>query len=552
MVRIGDDNVVDHIFNRTYLSKKETDFVDSLIEKYLGCLEQSVAGIHSGSGFLMDNFEKVLAGVVPEILSRLCCKCSSQSRDRLFDFLFDVYRSKHRGRYGEIHNLTKRLLSAYPARQRYDLIPRLLDFPVVDSSDPIEASNFINPFQFLNLQKEWTETWDKPIIPDEKVDVFLELASSDHSSVRKWATRVLGELHFLGLLTRGQTDKFAEALWSNLDKFGLPTETEYYKFASLELPHPPNLEPIALFKKYVQREQFPIQKTREDQRISFTEGVIPLCDEIVRAGERIEWSENDVNSILDRLVEWWDADKEYLKVDDRPSPFGSIAEEFKARFERLVDILVVAISPKFNPSAENGRKETLRRLVDELGYYGIPALRLRSACLHLYPEWRDDHFERIENGMTSPNDSTVIDCLKAILVIAERSESNADKNDFSRILNVLGEMVRWQRDTDLESSLYRIAELTKKFPSTFSGEIERLTLMGLRNIARDTATNVNSVDFADLLEIRRAAACLAYYLFEHYTKQDKPVPDVIMGWKAICRSDNEFAEVRNQWIRHEP
>ena len=91
MVRIGDDKVVDHIFNRTYLSKKETAFVDSLIEKYLDCLEQSVAGIRSGKGFLMDNFEKVLAIVVPEILSRLCCKCSPQSRDRLFDFLFGVY-----------------------------------------------------------------------------------------------------------------------------------------------------------------------------------------------------------------------------------------------------------------------------------------------------------------------------------------------------------------------------------------------------------------------------------------------------------------------------
>ena len=64
-------------------------------ERYLGCLEQSVAGIRTGSGFLMDNFEKVLARVVPEILSRLCSKCSSQYRDRLFDFLLSVYPSAY-------------------------------------------------------------------------------------------------------------------------------------------------------------------------------------------------------------------------------------------------------------------------------------------------------------------------------------------------------------------------------------------------------------------------------------------------------------------------
>ena len=150
------------------------------------------------------------------------------------------------------------------------MIPKLLEFPVVESSDPIEARNFINPFQFLKLEREWTETWDKLILPDEKVNIFLERASSDHSSVRKWATHVLGELHFLGLLAESQMDKFAESLWSILDDFDLPTETDFYKFAFLEMPHPPNVEPILLFKNYVQSEQFPVQKTREDLRISFT------------------------------------------------------------------------------------------------------------------------------------------------------------------------------------------------------------------------------------------------------------------------------------------
>ena len=550
MVRIGDARVVHHIFNRASLSKKETAFVDRLIDKYLGCLEQSAAGIRSGSGFLMDNFEKVLARVVPEILSRLCCKCSSQSRDRLFDFLLNVYRSEHRSKYGEINNLTERLLSAYPAQRCYAMIPKWLEFPVVESSRPIEELNFINPFQFLKLEKEWTDTWDKLILPGEKVNFFLEKASFDHSHVRKWATRVLGELHFLGLLAESQMDKFAESLWSILDDFDLPTETDFYKFAFLQLPHPPNVEPILLFKNYVQSEQFPIVKKSGNQNITLTGGVVPLCDEIVGASERIEWSEDDVNAILDRLVEWWDADKENLKADDRPSPFGSLTDEFKARFARLVDVLAAVISAKFNPGKENSRKEKLRRLVDELGDYGIPALRLQSACLHLYPAWRDDVFERIEIGMTSSNHATVIDCLKAVLVIAERSESETDKNDFSRILHVLAQMVRWQKNTGLPSALYTITELTKKFPWVFTEEFERLTLIGLRSIARDTTPNVDGVDFADLLEIRRAAAGLAYNLFEHYTKQDNPVPDVITEWKVICRSDNEFAEVKNQWIRH--
>ena len=112
-------------------------------------------------------------------------------------------------------------------------------------------------------------------------------------------------------------------------------------------------------------------------------------------------------------------------------------------------------------------------------------------------------------------------------------------------------MVRWQKNTGLPRALHTISEMTKKFPWVFTEEFERLTLMGLRNIARDTAPNVDGVDFAIKLEFRRTAASLAYILFEHYTRLGNPVPDVITEWKTICLSENEFAEVRNQWIRHE-
>lgn len=549
MVRIGDDKVVDHIFNRASLSQMQTTSVDSLIERYLKCLEQSEAGISTGRGFLIDNFEKVLAKVVPEILSRLCCKCSAHSRNRLFDFLLNVYGSKHRGKYGEIRNLTERLMSAFSPEQRFDLIPRLLDFPIVEYANHIEERNFTNPFQFLNLGRSLTETSAKPILLEGKENNLLEMASSDRSYARKWAIITLGKLYFLGQLKQGQKNKFAEALWSILDDYGLPTDTDYYKFAFLEMPHPPSVEPISLFKNYVHSEQFPIQKNSENRTISGTRGDIPLCAEIVGASKRIDWSEDDVKSIIDRLIEWWEADKEYLQTDHPAYPFGSVVGEFKARFARLVEVLVAVTSPDFPLSGENHRKKILRRVIDELHDYGIPTLRLQSACLHLYPSWRNDVFERIENGMTSSSHETVIDSLESVLVIAERTKSAPDKEHFSRISQVLAQMIRWQKITGLPQALYTMKKLIRKYPWAITGETERLTLMGLRYIAKDTATKANGLDFANKLEIRRAAAGLAYGFSEYYSKQRSPVPDVIAKWRAICLSESEFAEVRNQWIR---
>ena len=109
-------------------------------------------------------------------------------------------------------------------------------------------------------------------------------------------------------------------------------------------------------------------------------------------------------------------------------------------------------------------------------------------------------------------------------------------------------MVRWRKNPGLPSALDLIAELIKEHPWTFSNELERLTLIGLHSISKDTATNADGLDISEKLEIREAAAGLAYKVFEFYTEQGNSIPDVLNEWEALCQSDDEFAEIRNQWI----
>ena len=544
-VRIGDAKVIDEIFNRASLSHIEIASADSLIAQYLKTLEQSIADIRSGDRFYGDNFGVILAKVIPEILSRLCCKCSHDAKEKLLDFLLEVYQSEHRSNYGGIQNLTNRLLIAFPVQQRFDLIPRILDFPVLGNLNPLEVREFINPFQRLELNKEFTVNWDKPTIPNEKIEALIEQASSGNPNTRKWAIFILNTLHDLVILTNTQSNEFAEALWSQVDQFDLPSETGFYKFAFIGLPHPQDVEPITLFKNYIQDAQFPIQK---DQEISFTRGHIPICQEIIRASNYIEWSDEDILTIFDRLIEWWDADKKYLQINPDAILFDSTADEFKARFVRLIDVLTAVITPNFCLSEENNRKETLRRLIGEIRDYGLYVLRLESACLQIYPDSREDVLKRIENGMASDIHELVVDSLRAVLVMVENTEPDEDKKDFSQILSAVGQMVRWRKNPGLPSALDLIVELIKEHPWTFSDDLERLTLIGLHHIAKDTAIDTDGLDISEKLEIREAAAGLAYRLFEFYSKRDIPIPDVLKEWKDICQSDNEFAEIRNQWI----
>ena len=147
--------------------------------------------------------------------------------------------------------LMYRLLDSFTVRQRFDLIPKLLDFPFTESYE-LHAPN---PFDFLDLDEKLTEGWAKPAIPAERIGALLEQGLLPDKSARQWAIFTLGQLHFLDLLTQEQRKRFAAVLWAKLDDTGLPDQTYnrlyYYKFGFTDLPHPDEVNPLSLFRDYI-------------------------------------------------------------------------------------------------------------------------------------------------------------------------------------------------------------------------------------------------------------------------------------------------------------
>ena len=52
------------------LARMDVDEVNALVDKYLAALEKSSKDIQTGRNILPNNFGKILAKVLPEILSR--------------------------------------------------------------------------------------------------------------------------------------------------------------------------------------------------------------------------------------------------------------------------------------------------------------------------------------------------------------------------------------------------------------------------------------------------------------------------------------------------
>ena len=560
LIRLNDAKAVERLFDRASLARMDTASVDGLVDRYLRALDFALADIQAGTHFWDQNLGILLAKVVPEILSRLCCKCSPSTKNRLLDFLTAVYRSDRRGYYQGIRHLTERLLEALSVRQRIDAIPRLLALPILADLNHLEELEYKNPFLFLEIERD---SLSHALEVDEgDLQRLIMSASSDNSKARRWAALTLGKLHDWGLL--GQlTDQFADALWDRLDDAGMPSGTDYFRFGVLTLPHPTGHDPVSIFKMWVLNARFPVQAGRESISVEVGGGHTP-CHEIIGASASVTWSSEETDTIVHRLIEWWDADKKLIKDAHDPDPIGSITEALRQRFSDLVNTLVAVISPSFVPIDENDTRDALERVARELPQHGLPALRLESAYVHLAPERSSDLLQRIEEAIASSTEEAVTDGLRAVWVMAERIGTAAEtraKSDLLRILGVTSQVLRWRREQGLPSAINTIAGITKMHPWAFAADIESSVLEGLHHLIEETAILPPSGphlyaddgrEVATKLMVRRVAAGLAYVLSNHYQQCGAPAPAVIGEWAAICRSDDEFAEVRNEWMAPDP
>ena len=97
LLRIGEPGAVDEVYDRSSVARLDAATADSLVGIYLRAVRRARPDIESGTYFGDRGFGDRLAWVVPEILSRLCCKCSLRAKEELVDFLLEVYQSEPEG-----------------------------------------------------------------------------------------------------------------------------------------------------------------------------------------------------------------------------------------------------------------------------------------------------------------------------------------------------------------------------------------------------------------------------------------------------------------------
>ena len=553
LIRLGDrqSGVLDSVFSRYALSRFDADFVDSLVEQFLNALDLAKSDIASADDTLDYNFGVQIARVVPAVLSRLCSKCSSNARFSILEFLYYVYRSDTKNRYSGIRILTSRLLTTFTTQERIKAIPRLLDFPVVSPSTPLVARDYVNPFRFLDLAVDWISGTKKP--PSDKVGFWLANAASNDPHVRQWAVFTLASLHCWSLLSESQESTFAVALWDQCDSCGWPLNTGLHRFQILGLPCTTPHNPQDLFRQYVL--ETPIL---ESTASGFSWNVL---HEIQSVHQQFQWSKKDVLSILGRCIDWWDENKDTEDLKLQSGPFLFDRTNFMQGVMALIDAATSVIQFSGNLDLECAWKEKIQGLMRDLAERGVYVNRFASVCLTLFPDQKSQVLNSIRLGLASSDVEAMEDSFQAVRVlldVAAASTRQAFEPELSDLLLAAGQIVFWRRSVGLPDSIDVIAYAIKNCPGIFCEDLENLVLEGLRQIIVETVIHVpsgrrqnmavNEPDFALKLAVRLSAAHLAFVLYKHYTKMECATPEIVSAWETMCRSNDEFAEIRNNWI----
>jgi len=551
LARLGDAKAVDSLFSREAVYRFTAHEADQLIHGYLDALNKCRDDIHAGDAFRNDSYGVRLAQLLPEVMSRLCCKCSGETKRRVLEFVTGIYASPDKTNYRNVKNLTNRLISSMSEVEQYSLVPDLLKIPFPENLNLLVKDEFLNPFLLLELNQK-PECAPAVEIQPGLVDHLFRQAALDNSDRRRWAITSLVTLHKLQLLDDGQSKNLAGAIWRVTDQYGLPDGTDFYKFAFLGFPHPEEVDPTQLFKNYVMSTIFPIQKNKQDKGVGITGGNIPIVHEIIGAngnGGSI-WTAEDATEILQRLLEWWDADKDRLSEKENvPEGFSSIPEEFRARFARMLELLAEVVGPKLSTDSPNEIKTPLSRLLKEVREYGLPGLAAEAACLHIYPDQKADVYNRINEALISNQDNIQRDGLRAISKIILDGNDAAASSVEPDPASILSQYLTWCPTHSISSALWIIVRILKNSPTSFSHSLETAAQRRLDRLLADTAYDSDNPDlnFDEKLEVRRISSILAAALWSYYNSRSLPVPEVVEKWRVACLSPDEFSEIRNAW-----
>ena len=556
LIRIGEAKAVESMFGRQMIANMSRESVDEVVVMCLSALDQIFSVSEKDSRVIGEGLVESITKVVPEILSRCCGRCSSKLKAEMVSLLLYVYRSPSRQVYEGIDNLVYRLISASSPKELIDSIPIFLEFPTLSCNNPLDEQRFPNPMEFIGESDH-----SRRALARCSRSVISQLVSRARTSVgaeKRWNIVSLYALFLNNTLSERQSDQFGAVLWSGRGETGFPNDTGVETQAYLTLPHPPDVDIEERFFGHVRK--LATKESLQAQSIVIPSPGSPFFRTIRLCGARVRWNSNEAEHVLTQLVDWWDSCGGASGWWE-DSPCGEpMIDEAKRGLAELVDALGVMLAVIDSTLLDEKLLEEVDRVGDEIRKSPLPSLQLEMVILARIPRYRIEMAGRIENSLASFNEDSVRDALEAVLMLSKRLDSAASDEDRALLLRVfvaIVQLIRFRRDVGVSPSLYVIRRIIADHEWVLEGAVEEQLISGLAQIMIDTSTQqtakwesksgLGGTDVNTMMSIRRSAISLASRLFDRYIRAKVELPKVILDWKSVSESDDEFSEIRNAW-----
>jgi len=539
LIRTGDSKYINSLFNRQSLALKTQLEVDELAKEYISILKREEQEIAKSNVFTNRTFAISLSTMLPEVLARLCVKCSKDIKIDLFDFLKYISNSNYKSNYKGVNNLIKYLIKSLPNNEIVELLPSLLEFPIIDKND--RRIDYIDPFFETENRKFRRGKYMN--IKNEIIDGLLDFAMKD-DEIRKQAISRLVILWETGQLDDIQIKSFAKVLWSKTNEYNLPDVKNDNGFISMLFPHPDNIEPDVIFKKYITTSSFPVQGNTTP--ISFTHGQYKLFNDINSSGNKeinYKWETEDINNLIIKISDWWNTDKVYLKRKDS-NDFIPVSEEFKQRFNNMINIFINVLA--FNTKMINSNnKIAINSILNELDEYNMPELSARSAFINLFPDSVNDVTYRIHNVLYSKDEDKIEDALDAVIILVRTGYTN-----INGLINIIINKIAFRSELKLSNCISVLSSILKHNPNLIKNEMLDNLEPGLTSLLDETRILITDNDkkVSEKLECKIQLTKLICLLKKYYVAADLDIPVFIKSWENQFNDNNEFSDIRSVWF----
>lgn len=544
LVRSGSTKNIDEIWGRKTLALMEFKEIDKYANLCIDILQNSRDEIIKAN-YREETLAILIAEIIPQILSRLCVKCSYQTREKMLDLLKSIYTFSDRNKYGKTHDnvriLTYNLISSFSKKELQNLLSTFFNFCIVEQDD---WESFLDPVGLIPFEVFSFSESIQNQIKLEDVDMMIESLKDVDSPFRKPYFRRLLAIYKCNLLSDKQLSKFLENLWVCVGEDGFPLKTGFYHFGFMGFPHPSHLDPKDLLRNYIYKSPLPIQSEEKGTGISITGGRIDLFYNINgTTSKRYEykWNAKDLNHLLNKVISWWNSDKKYLKDTRDHFMGGSTSDEFKNRFANMIKFFSNVVS--INQSLINSNLyKDIKSLLNELREFGMVDLQARSSFLEIFPDTKENVYNDILKQLFSKDDKKILDAVNSISLLSE--DSGHDIHDF---LLIISQNIRSRNDIELDRFMEVMAIIGKSSPSKITKDILFNIEIGLEYLLDETNISYDDSDqiLHNKLIYKKAIARLVIVIKEFFTKKGEEIPLYLREWEDRLLDKNEFAEIRN-------